>query len=150
MHCDSICTYCTHLTLKMTTTQVVIASITVNNSPIQDFVHLGDHTQSTYEMTPGFKPFTVYCVLFLSLGYHVGHLLGHIKSQVIQKYTFCSFWAYGCQNISFDKGLWFALYMGFKPKCFDYYLIRQPRLIFLKNTVMVIKLINFSEAVLWQ
>ena len=35
-------------------------SVTVNNnSPIQDFVHLDDHTQPTYEMTLGFKPFTV-------------------------------------------------------------------------------------------
>jgi len=29
-----------------------------NNSPIQDYVHPDDHTLSTYEMTPGFKPFT--------------------------------------------------------------------------------------------
>ena len=28
-------------------------------SPIQDYVHPDDHTQPTYEMTPGFKPFTV-------------------------------------------------------------------------------------------
>ena len=34
-------------------------SVTANNSPIQDFVHLDDHTQPTYEMTPGFKLFTV-------------------------------------------------------------------------------------------
>ena len=34
--------------------------ITVNNnSPIQDYVHPGDQTQPTFEMTPGFKPFTV-------------------------------------------------------------------------------------------
>ena len=47
------------LTLKMTTAQVVEASDTVNNdSPIQDYVHPDDHTQPTYEMTPGFKPFT--------------------------------------------------------------------------------------------
>ena len=47
------------LTLKMTTTQVVETSVTVNNnSPIQDYVHLDDYTQPTYEMTPGFKPFT--------------------------------------------------------------------------------------------
>ena len=46
------------LTLKMTTTQVVETSDTVNNSPIQDYVHPDDHTQPTYEMTPGFKPFT--------------------------------------------------------------------------------------------
>ena len=34
------------LTLKMTTAQVVETSVTVNNnSPIQDYVHLDDHTQ---------------------------------------------------------------------------------------------------------
>ena len=32
------------LTLKMTTTQVVKMSITVNNSPNQDYVHLDNHT----------------------------------------------------------------------------------------------------------
>ena len=44
----------------MTTAQVVETSVTVNNnnSPIQDYVHLYDRTQPTYEMTPGFKPFT--------------------------------------------------------------------------------------------
>ena len=47
------------LTLKMTTAQVVETSITVNNnSPIQDYVHSDDQTQPTFEMTPGFKPFT--------------------------------------------------------------------------------------------
>ena len=45
------------LTLKMATAQVVETSVTVNNSPTQDYVHLDDHAQSTYEMTPGFKPF---------------------------------------------------------------------------------------------
>ena len=34
-------------------------SVTVSNSPIQDFVHVDDHTQPTDEMTPGFKRFTV-------------------------------------------------------------------------------------------
>ena len=48
------------LTLKMTTAQVVETSVTVNNnSPVQDYVHPGDKTQPTFEMTPGFKPFTV-------------------------------------------------------------------------------------------
>ena len=52
------------LTLKMTTTQVVEMSVTVNNnSPVQDYVHLGDYTQPTYEMTPGFKPFTMKILL---------------------------------------------------------------------------------------
>ena len=47
------------LTLKVTTAQVVEKSVTVNNnSPIQDYVHPDDQTQPTYEMTPGFKPFT--------------------------------------------------------------------------------------------
>ena len=46
------------LTLKVTTAQAVETSVTVNNnSPIQDYVHRDDHTQPTYEMTPGFKPF---------------------------------------------------------------------------------------------
>ena len=43
----------------MTTAQVVETSVTVNNnSPIQDFVHPDDQTKPTFEMTPGFKPFT--------------------------------------------------------------------------------------------
>ena len=42
----------------MTTTQVVETSVTINNKrPIQDYVHLDDYIPSTYEMTPGFKPF---------------------------------------------------------------------------------------------
>ena len=43
----------------MTTTLVVERSVTVNNNrPIQDYVHPDDQTQPTFEMTPGFKPFT--------------------------------------------------------------------------------------------
>ena len=34
--------------------------VTVNNNrPIQDYVHPDDQTQPPFEMTPGFKPFTV-------------------------------------------------------------------------------------------
>ena len=36
------------LTLKMTTARIVGTSVTVNNSPIQDYVHLDDHPQPTY------------------------------------------------------------------------------------------------------
>ena len=44
----------------MTTAQIVKTLVTVNNnSPIQDYVHPDDHTQPTYDMTPGFKPFTL-------------------------------------------------------------------------------------------
>ena len=40
----------------MTTAQFVKTSVTVNNnSPIQDYVHLDDHAQSTYEIAPGLK-----------------------------------------------------------------------------------------------
>ena len=47
------------LTLKMITAQVVETSVTVNNnSPIQDYVHPDDHTQLTYQITPGFQPLT--------------------------------------------------------------------------------------------
>ena len=46
------------LTLKMTA-QVVETLVNVNNnSSIQDFVYSDDKTQPTFEMTPGFKPFT--------------------------------------------------------------------------------------------
>ena len=54
------------LTLKMTSAQVVETSVTVNNSPIQDYVHPDNHAQLTYGMTPEFKPFTIlkFVVLF--------------------------------------------------------------------------------------
>ena len=49
------------LTLKLTTAQVVETSVTVNNSPIQDYVHPDDQIQPTctFEMTPGFKTLTI-------------------------------------------------------------------------------------------
>ena len=48
----------------MTTAQVVETSVTVNNnSPIQDYIHPDDQTQPTFEITPGFKPFTKYTLL---------------------------------------------------------------------------------------
>ena len=52
------------LTLKMTTAQVVETSVTVNNSPIQDYVHPDDQTQP-FEMTPGFKPFTIIIIIII-------------------------------------------------------------------------------------
>ena len=55
------------LTLKMTTAQVVETSVTVNNnSPIQDYVHSDVQTQPTLEMTPGFKPLTIWFLSILS------------------------------------------------------------------------------------
>ena len=46
-----------HLTLKMTSAQVVETSVT-NNSSFQNYPHLDDHTIRTTD-TPGFKPFTI-------------------------------------------------------------------------------------------
>ena len=44
----------------MTSTQVVKMSVRViTNSPSQDYTHPDDHNLPTYDMTPGFKPFTV-------------------------------------------------------------------------------------------
>ena len=48
------------LTLKMIA-QVVETSVNVNvnnNSSIQDYGYSDDESQPTFEMTPGFKPFT--------------------------------------------------------------------------------------------
>ena len=51
----------------MTTAQFVKTSVTVNNSPIQDYVHSDDHAQPTYEIAPGLKHVTVlnYSSVFL-------------------------------------------------------------------------------------
>ena len=46
------------LTLKMTTVQVIETSVTVNNNSLIQEIYMDDHVLSTYEMTPGFKPFT--------------------------------------------------------------------------------------------
>ena len=51
------------LTLKITTARIVETSVTVNTSPIQDYVDPDDHMQPTYEMTPVFKPFTLLALL---------------------------------------------------------------------------------------
>ena len=45
------------LTLKMTTAQFVETSVTVNNSPTQDYLHLDDKAQPTYDhfLSSGFS-----------------------------------------------------------------------------------------------
>ena len=49
-----------HLILKMTSAQVVETSVNVtSNSPSQDYTRLDDHNLRIYDMTPGFKLFTV-------------------------------------------------------------------------------------------
>ena len=52
----------------MTTAQFVETLVSVNsNSPIQDYVQPDDQTEPTYEMTPGFKPFTQFIYLRIYL-----------------------------------------------------------------------------------
>ena len=70
------------LSLKMTTAQVIETSVTVNNnSLIQDYVHPKDHTQPTYEMTPGFKLFTIFCIVSLEA---VAHELDDISNNPLK------------------------------------------------------------------
>ena len=50
----------------MTSAQVVETSVNVtSNSPSQDYTHPEDHNLPNYDMTPGFKPFTVLCYLYM-------------------------------------------------------------------------------------
>ena len=44
--------------------EVIKTSVTANNSPIQDCIHLEDHAQRTYEVTLAFKPFTVLFIYY--------------------------------------------------------------------------------------
>ena len=66
----------------MNTAQVFKKSVTVNNSPIQDYVQPDGHTPLNYEMTPGFKPFTVCNLIMKCVGVIVSKrtsILGIIK-----------------------------------------------------------------------
>ena len=55
------------LSLKMTTAQVVETSVTVNNSPIQDYVHPDDQTQPTFEICFVLVLFSMVAVCLVSL-----------------------------------------------------------------------------------
>ena len=51
----------------MTSAQVVETSVNVtSNSPSQDYTHPNDHNLPNYDMTPGFKPFTMFITLAIS------------------------------------------------------------------------------------
>ena len=63
------------LTLKMTNAQVIETSATINKSPMQDYVHRDDHTHPTYEMTPGFKPFTTTNIFYVKMKGQLVYLL---------------------------------------------------------------------------
>jgi len=80
------------LTLKMFTAQIVETSVTVNNnSPIQDYVHPDDHTQPTYEITPGFKPSILnvqLCLLCLDSRQSWGYCF-HTSMVYYRSYSLC-------------------------------------------------------------
>ena len=45
----------------MTSARVVETSVNVtSNGPSQDYTHPDDHNLPNYDMTPGFKPFTIF------------------------------------------------------------------------------------------
>ena len=68
-----------HLTLKMTSANVVETSVT-NNSSLQNYTHPDDHTIRTTD-TPGFKPFAIEnnVVTDLNLAPRHGLVLGRLS-----------------------------------------------------------------------
>ena len=71
------------LTLKTTTAQDFEKSVTFNNNgPIQDYIHRDDHTQPTYEMTIGFKAFTVF-ILCCSNSSHASPIKDNTRSIIV-------------------------------------------------------------------
>ena len=68
----------------MTTAHVLETSVTVNNNiPIQDYVHPDDQTQPTFEMTPGFKPFTVFATCNIQQFYVRLRLLIDLQASLV-------------------------------------------------------------------
>ena len=68
-------------------------SVTVNNSPIQDYVHPDNHTQPSYEMTPVFKPFTIIIVLSFALQ----------NMPALETNQYCIFLLHQCLHFVFSK-----------------------------------------------
>ena len=92
----------------MTTAQVVETSVTVNNnSPIQDYVHPDDQTQPTFEMTPGFKPFTVVQNVIKNSSYAICSYSSLKKLDYVPLYTFCKS-SFDIQRRAFEVTLHFS------------------------------------------
>ena len=61
------------MSLKITTAQVVKTSVSVNNSPNPEYTHphppppppRDNHILPTYDMTRGFKPYTIKNIVYL-------------------------------------------------------------------------------------
>ena len=66
----------------MTSAQVVETSVNVtSNSPSQDYTHPDDHNLPNYDMTPGFKPFTVLDVFVLTTSCFAVHFRASFKGK---------------------------------------------------------------------
>ena len=82
----------------MTSAQVVETSVNViSNSPSQDYTHPDDRTL-LYDMTPGFKPFTIIPSMFISSMWdvkeptHSSKRVGREVSRCCGCPLSCSFW----------------------------------------------------------
>ena len=71
----------------MTSAQVVETSVKVTlNSPSQDYTHPDDHNLLTYDMTPGFKPFTI-IILSMKADLMWHHFYGKSQNQLWPEIT---------------------------------------------------------------
>ena len=88
----------------MTSAQVVKTSVT-NNSSSQNYSHPDDHTIRTTD-TPGFKPFTMQCLLCLLsyFKYHIFILLSNNNLIFIPIYNKQGSWMLCSQLFSIDLG----------------------------------------------
>ena len=88
----------------MTTAQVVETLVTVNNnSPIQDYVHPDDYTQPTFEMTPGFKPFTLNTYPNSSLSSFLVASKGTFRTSILELFCFVAAAVLRCGTLSLAK-----------------------------------------------
>ena len=71
-----------------TSAQVVEASVNVaSNSPSQDYTHPDDHNLPNYDMTPGFKPFTVLNLSVFSWRNIISKLVEAKEGPILKKST---------------------------------------------------------------
>ena len=58
-NCARALSHATRFPVANRVSEPTLSQVTVNNNnPIQNYFHPDDQTQPTFDMTPGFKPFT--------------------------------------------------------------------------------------------
>ena len=84
-YCESKSVCC--LSVDVVDKSFVETSVNViSNSPSQDYTHPDDRTSLNYDMTPGFKPFTVwfcYSYYYYYYYYHYYHYHYHVNASVL-------------------------------------------------------------------